>query len=262
MCGFSKSLLVATGALALLVAPIPIDELSPLLGSHSALADKGGGGHEGSNAGGNGGGNAGGNGNGNAGASASSDGGTGGSNAGGNGKGNAFGLSMADSHATTDGNGNGVGHAYGYGTGTPGVKNDLHPSKLGRLNAFLNASSNALNNSAPNSAVGTVSQSYRDALSAYLSGNPNVDADDVAVAIAGAANKTLTPDQVNAINERLAVENPNDPNLSGLSNPTDDPTVEAANDALAADIAARANEIRAEEENQGLGQRISAFLGL
>ena len=65
-----------------------------------------------------------------------------------------------------------------------------------------------------------------------------------------------------AINERLSVENPNDPNLAGLSNPTNDPTVEAANAALAADIAARANEIQADEENQGLGQRVAAFFGL
>ena len=257
MRSFSRSLAVATSALALLVAPLSIDAVSPVLGSHSALADKGGGGHDG-NGGGNGGGNSGGNGS-SGGASASSDGGSGGSNAGGNGKGNAFGRTATDSDVAS--NGKGIGHAYGYGSGIASVKDDMHPSKLGRLNGFLNASPNALSNSSPNSAIGAVAQGYRDTLSAYLGGDLNVDADDVAGAIAAAANKTLTPDQVNAINERLAVENPNDPNLSGLSNPTNDPAVEAANDALAADIAARANEIQATEENQGLGQRVASFFG-
>lgn len=263
MRSLPKAILVASGALALLIAPVSIGGFSSLVGSHSAFADKGGGGHDGNgdgNGGGNGGGNAGGNGNGNSGAGASSDGGTGGSNAGGNGKGNAFGKSIADASGTNNGSSNGVGHAYGYGSNAA-VKDDMHPSKLGRLNGFLNASSNALNNSSPNSAVGAVAQGYRDTLSAYLGGDLNVSADDVAAAIAAAANKTVTPDQVNAINERLAVENPNDPNLSGLSNPTNDPAVEAANDALAADIAARANEIQASEENQGLGQRVASFFG-
>jgi hypothetical protein len=241
MRSFSKSLAVATSALALLIAPISIDPLSSIVGSHSALADKGGGGHDG-----NGGGNAGGNGNGNSGGNAGASASSNGSNAGGNGVGNSFGLSTADANATN--NGNNV------------AKTDpMHPSRLGRLNGFLNASSNALSNSSPNSAIGAVAQGYRDALSAYLGGDLNVDADDVADAIAAAANKTLTPEQVNAINERLAEENPNDPNLSGLSNPTNDPAVEAANDALAADIAARANEIQADEENQGLGQRVASF---
>lgn len=258
MGSFSRSLTVATSALALLVAPLSIDPLSSLVGSHSALADKGGGGHDG-NGGGSGGGNGGGNGgNGNGNSGGASD-GSGGSNAGGNGKGNALGRTATDSDAAS--NGNGIGHAYGYGSGIASVKDDMHPSKLGRLNGFLNASPNALSNSSPNSAIGAVAQGYRDALSAYLGGDLNVDADDVAGAIAAAANKTLTPDQVNAINERLAEENPNDPNLSGLSNPTNDPAIEAANDALAADIAARANEIQASEENQGLGQRVASFFG-
>ncbi len=258
MRSLSRSLVVATSALALLFAPLTIDPLSSVVGSHSAHAGKGGGGNGGGNAGGNGNGNSGGNGN--AGVGASSD-GSGSSNAGGNDMGNAFGKTAAETDLASNQNGKGIGHAYGYGSGITSVKDDMHPSKLGRLNAFLNASSNALANSSPNSAIGAVAQGYRDKLSAYLGGDVSVTADDVAAAIAAAANKTVTPDQVNAINERLAVENPNEPNLSGLSNPTNDPAVEAANDALAADIAARANEIQASEENQGLGQRVASFFG-
>jgi hypothetical protein len=249
MRSFSKFLAVATGALALLIAPISIDELSPILGAHSAFADKGGGGHSGAGgADGNGGGNAGGNG-----------GGNGGSNAGGNGKGNALGRDMAASR--TDGASPGIGNAFGYGNGASGIaKTDpMHPSKLGRLNAFFNASSTALAATSPNSAIGTVSKTYRDMLSAYMAGEDDVDLDDLATALATAANKTLTPEQVDAINERLATENPTDPNLADFANPTGDPAIDAENDALAAELATRANELQAEETSQGLGQRLASF---
>jgi hypothetical protein len=98
-------------------------------------------------------------------------------------------------------------------------------------------------------------------LSAYLSGDElsQIDLDDLAAALAAAANKELSPEQVQAINERLALENPQDPNLSGLANPTGDPTIDAENQALADDIAVRANEIQSEETNQGLGQAIAGF---
>jgi hypothetical protein len=98
-------------------------------------------------------------------------------------------------------------------------------------------------------------------LSAYLSGDElsQIELDDLAAALAVAANKQLTHEQVHAINERLALENPLDPNLSSLSNPTGDPTIDAENQALADEIAARANEIQAEESNQGLGQRLAGF---
>jgi hypothetical protein len=163
--------------------------------------------------------------------------------------------------AHTDGASPGVGNAFGYGNGPSGIaKTDpMHPSKLGRLNAFFNASPTALAATSPNSAIGTVSKTYRDILSAYMAGEDDVDLDDLATALATAANKTLTPEQVDAINERLAAENPTDPNLADFANPTGDPAIDAENDALAAELATRANELQAEETSQGLGQRLASF---
>jgi hypothetical protein len=130
----------------------------------------------------------------------------------------------------------------------------------------MHASETALANASPNSAIGAVAKTYRDLLSGYIGATPTdpnappdpnaPTLDDLAAALAAAANKELSPETVAAINDRLAETNPTDPNLSGLSNPTDDPAIDAANQALAEDIATRANEIQAQEENQGLGQAL------
>src|SRR5262249_47912961 len=105
-------------------------------------------------------------------------------------------------------------------------KNDL-----GRLNAFMHASSKALLSAAPGSAIGIIAVQYRDALSAYLGGTATID--DAAAILAKAANKTLTPDIVAAINERLAAENPTDANFAKLTDP--------ANAQLPSELSTRAN---------------------
>ena len=232
----------AATALALLLAtaPVGLQDVAPFFGQPQALADKGGGGHDHGPDG--------------EGHPDDPGGPAGGAGPAGNGNGHAFGRSIG----AENGNGNAApnGNAFGHTAKT----DPMHPSNLGRLNGFLNASSNALASASDNSAIGALSKTYRDLLGAYLSGDDGVSIDDVAAAMANAANKDVTPEQVEAVNERLAVENPQDPNLAGLGNPTNDPDVEAQNDALAAEISDRANEIQAEENNQGLGQRIAGFL--
>jgi len=229
----TRLILAAAAGALLLAAPIANDGGLPLIGSKTALADKGGGGHD-PGPDGPGGGN------------------------GSNGNGHAYGHMAGAENGINGLNGSSSnGNAYGQL-----AKDDpMRPENLGRLNAFFNASSTALGSTSENSAIGQVSKTYRDLLSGYLAGDMEDEAsfDEVAAAIATAANKTLTPEQVKAVNERLAYENPLDPNLAGFANPTNDPTVEAENDALAADIAERANEFQAEEPNQGLGERIVGF---
>ncbi|MDZ4736661.1 MAG: hypothetical protein SGJ07_09970 [Rhodospirillaceae bacterium] len=258
MSPWPRKFAIAAGAAALLVAPVSFHNYASIVGSQSAFADKGGGGHDGGPSGGNGGG---GNGGGNHGdGSRSADGASNGGNSAGNGKGNAFGRETQTADANPGASKN-LGQALGYGTTSIAKTDPLHPSKLGRLNGFLNASSIALAATSPNSAIGTVSKTYRDMLSAYLSDDElsQLDLDDLAAALATAANKELSTEQVQAINERLAIENPHDPNLSGLGNPTGDPTIDAQNRAFADELAGRANEVQAEETNQGLGQRIAGF---
>ena len=214
--------IVAVGA-ALTFIPLTIaigDGFYPQ--AKAASANAGGNGKGGDN------GNAGGNGNGNGGASA---------NAGGNGKGQS---DATDGEVSVASNGQ--------------EKSALHPSNLGRLNAFLNASSAALKNAAPDSAIGIVSAQYAGALSSYIDGVtqgtlPAPTLDDAAAILAKAANKPLSPEIVAAINERLAEENPDNPNLAGLS----DPVNQAANDQLAQDLSDLANTAQETETSQGLG---------
>jgi hypothetical protein len=184
-------------------------------------------------------------------------------NAGGNGNGKSASAGNAAGKATAPGQDPSKTH----GASAIAKTDPMHPSNLGRLNGFLNASPVALANASPNSAIGAVAKTYRDLLSGYIGAttpsdpnappDPNAPTlDDVAAALAAAANKELSAEAVAAINDRLAEQNPQDPNLSGLSNPTDDPAVDTANQALAEDIATRANEIQGEEATQGLGQAL------
>jgi hypothetical protein len=122
----------------------------------------------------------------------------------------------------------------------------------------MNASSTALKKTAPNSAIGIISIQYADALSAYLDGvaqqtQPAPTLDDAAAILAKAANKPLTPEIVAAINERLAAENPDNPNLADLANPTNDPTVADANTQLTTQLSDLANSLQETETGQGLG---------
>jgi hypothetical protein len=125
-----------------------------------------------------------------------------------------------------------------------GTDDPLAPSHLGRLNAFFHASPNALRNASPHSAVGAVSKTYDHAMLSYLN-NSGATLDDVAAALARAANKPLNPDVVAAINARLNV-------YAGI-----DPTQVDGGYANTADInlavTNAANASFAAKSNQGLG---------
>jgi hypothetical protein len=171
------------------------------------------------------------------------------------------------SHAGGNGQGGGHGHAgqHGKGEGKNNiseftlvvkgkVKSELHPSKLGRLNAFMNASPKALQNSSAKSAIGIVAVQYAGALSSYIDAVnlgqlPHPTLDDAAAILAKAANKPLSPEIVAAINERLAAENPDNPSLAGLA----DPANEDVNNQLAVGLSDLANTLQDSETNQGLG---------
>jgi hypothetical protein len=173
----------------------------------------------------NGNGNAGGNGNGN-----------GNGNAGGNGNGNGKnGQGNGAAHASNNGNkaltngqagasqappaaGSVVVVSTNSGTDDP----QLAPSHLGRLNAFFHASPSAQRNASSRSAVGAISKVYDHVMLSYLN-NSGATLDDVAAALARAANKPLNPNIVAAINDRLNVYEGIDPTQvdGGYTNTTD-----------------------------------------
>ncbi|MGH6947358.1 MAG: hypothetical protein ACREDZ_08525 [Kiloniellales bacterium] len=150
-------------------------------------------------------------------------------------------------------------------------------SQLGRLNGFMHASPRAVANASPNSAVGSVAQTYRDALAAHLGAaveEPVVEEPVVeeplveeplveepveeeaaltsleaaAKALVDAANKPLDPAVVAEVNAKLAELNPDEPAFEGL----EDPTSEQAQ-SVAQDVADAAQSFEAEETDQGLG---------
>jgi hypothetical protein len=165
---------------------------------------------------------------------------------------NAIGVSAALADPGK-GNGNANGHAKGpkdVGEQNAALSNaqlkksdPLHPSNLGRLNGFLNASSSALLHASPNSAVGILSKTYRDALLDFdASSGTTTTLSDLAEILAEAANKPLSPEQITAINDKLAQANPEE--FEGFADLTDDEKQQLADEA---------NDIQATEANQGLG---------
>lgn len=83
-------------------------------------------------------------------------------------------------------------------------------SGFGRLNGFMNASATALAKTSPNSAIGQVSKVYAGLLASYLAPAPGTTAptiQQVAAALAAAANKPLTAAQIAAINQKLLATN-------------------------------------------------------
>lgn len=76
----------------------------------------------------------------------------------------------------------------------------------GKLNGFLHASPKALAHASPRSAIGKVSKIYAGLLNSYLNpaeGETPPTIDEVAKALADAANKPLTPDIIAAVNQKL-----------------------------------------------------------
>lgn len=170
-----------TGGLARLSAAFL---LGLSLAGTPAFADKGG------NGGGNG--NAGGNGN----SGNSNAGGNSNSNAGGNGK---SGVAQGSSKS-----------AAGQTKVATATATDTNASAYGKLNGFLHASPKALAKASPNSAIGKVAKIYAGLLNSYLNpleGATPPTAEEVAAALAAAANKPLTADVIAKVNDKLIATN-------------------------------------------------------
>lgn len=116
-------------------------------------------------------------------------GGNGGGNAGGNGGGKGNDKSAGASSGAPGKNGNAYGHTRDEVTKTKNT--------LGSLNA-ANASATARANASPNSRVGKLAEYERELAEG--------DLEAAAEALAGAANKGITPDAVKAVNEKMGIE--------------------------------------------------------
>ena len=142
---------------------------------------------------------------------------------GGNGGGNGGGNSGNHS----GGNGNGNGNAGNGGSSKSSGKssaaskdkseklkkntNGQMASSAGRLNGVLHASPQAIAQASPKSAIGRVAKVYGGLLSSYLNpaeGTTAPSIDDVAAALADAANKPLTPGLIAAVYQKLLSSSP------------------------------------------------------
>ena len=136
------------------------------------------------------------------------------------------------------------------------TKDALDASSLGKFNGFIHASPTALAKASPNSSLGTVARVYAGQLGSYLSVDQTTATPEqievarekleaAALTLAGTANKPLSPEVVDAINNRLgelAKDNAlpgSDPSvnaaLSGLT--STDAAQQSQNEALSATIA-------------------------
>jgi len=109
---------------------------------------------------------------------------------------------------------------------------------LGKLNGFFHASPQALANASPNSSIGRISDTFREALSAFAAAAatdqsttgdqttttgdttaapPAPTAEDLGAILAGATNKPVTAAQVQAIAGRLAALHPEDTALADFA---------------------------------------------
>jgi hypothetical protein len=179
-------------------------------------------------------------------------------NAGGNGKGKGQGAT----HAGSNNGGTGGGSVASAGGLAKGQSDPLHASKAGRINGVLKASSSAWQHASVNSPIGMIANSYALALSNYLNAaaavtpDPNLvppTLDEAAAILAKVANKDeISPELVEAIHQRLALESLVDPALLVSAPTTSDPAVQVQ-PTLAEQIALLATSLQAGETNQGLG---------
>jgi hypothetical protein len=151
------------------------------------------------------------------------------------------GHTNGNSNAGGNGNGNGSANANGNGSPAAGKQADLghapeaglvagqaeedSASGLGALNA-ARASPRALANASPNSEVGRV-ETYKQALDRYLSDlnagarSAVLSADITAtgIALAAAANKTVTTEAVDQLNDLRGASTASDPNWESRTSP-------------------------------------------
>ncbi len=193
-------------------------------------------------------------------------GGNGGAHGGGNGGGHGNGGSHGNGNA---GGGNGAGAQASNADATTAPTDvkahkptkteladdpSLSPDALGKLNGVLHASPQAIANASPNSPLG-MARELAEALGGFLdpeaAPGEDPEADPITVAdlgalMAGMTNKPVTAAQVEAVVDRLAEDDPENPALHDL-----DP-------ALAQEIADEANKIKgydtAASDDDGTGQ--------
>ncbi len=139
-----------------------------------------------------------------------------------------LGISVAGTpvFAVKGGNGNGNSGNAGGGNSSAGngttnngsvartdkikTNNGAMASKFGKLNGFLHASPVALTKASPKSSIGQVAKVYAGLLGGYLSpvaGQVAPTIEEVAAALAAAANKPLTADVIGTVNARLMATN-------------------------------------------------------
>ncbi len=181
-------------------------------------------------------------------------GGNGGGNGGAHGGGNGGGHGNGGSHGNgNSGGGNGAQASNADATtGTTDVKAhkptkteladdpSLSPDALGKLNGVLHASPQAIANASPNSPLG-MARELAEALGGFLDPEaaPGEDPEaepitvaDLGALMAGMTNKPVTAAQVEAVVDRLAEDDPENPALQDL-----DP-------GLAQEIADEANKVK------------------
>lgn len=134
-----------------------------------------------------------------------------------------LGLTLAGAPALADKGGNGGGNGksgenQGSTKSNPGQTKvatakatGAGASTYGKLNGFLHASPKALAKASPNSAIGKVAKVYAGLLNSYLNpveGTTPPTAQEVAAALAAAANKPLTAAVIAKVNDKLIATNP------------------------------------------------------
>jgi hypothetical protein len=132
----------------------------------------------------------------------------------------------------------------------------------GRINALVK--SNAWNN--PNSQIGKMALALTAAFEGYLSTASTTTTEtavslptDLVSLLAMISNKNLTQEDLDAIEARIAAENPENTLLQSLADPTDptdpnltaNPQLQTTLQSVDAELIAQVNAV--EETNQGLG---------
>ena len=86
---------------------------------------------------------------------------------------------------------------------------DSNASAFGKLNGFMHASPAALADASANSAIGKIAIVYAGLLESYLS-DPTTTTTlvDLQAALSDAANKPLSPEIIQAVNDKLATVDP------------------------------------------------------
>lgn len=166
-------------------------------------------------------------------------------NAGGNGKGKGQGAAKA---------GNTGGSVASAGGLAKGQTYDVN----GRINSIVKSSTKAWQNASPNTHIGMIAQTFTAALDIYLlaaSTDPAAPLpDDLVSILAFVANKELTQEDLDAIEARIAQENPDNLLFQSLVEPSQEPNLQLQTTLQSFDSTLITMVNAVEEPNQGLGK--------